>query len=75
MMKGPYLGRKFYQQIFAILLTGTVYSVSVVVLPYPFGYALAVAGLVALGCAVLGFMGYLFWRGWIEKPPPENSSD
>ena len=56
-MKGMYLGRRFYRQMFgAVLLTPVVVYVASL---YP---------VITLG---VGLVLYLDWRGWIEKRPSD----
>ena len=56
-MKGMYLGRRFYRQMFgAVLLTPVVVYVASL---YP---------VITLG---VGLVLYLGWRGWIEKRPSD----
>ena len=60
-MKGMYLGRRFYRQMFGLvlLIPAVVYTAWL----YP---------VITLGVIVALFVGvvlYLGWRGWIEKVP------
>lgn len=58
-MKGMYLGRRFYRQMFglALLIPVVVYTAWL----YP---VIALSVIVAL---FVGVVLYLGWRGWIEK--------
>ena len=70
-MKGLYLGRKYYREMFAYLLAAIVFNVSLWVVPEQVARTM----LVGLGCVIAGFLIYLFWRGFIETPPegPDGS--
>ena len=64
-MKGMYLGRRFYRQMFSLvlLIPAVLYAGSL----YPdIGRVVA---QVAVGSLFVGAVLYLGWRGWIEKEP------
>ena len=62
-MKGMYLGRRFYRQMFgAVLLTPVVVYVASL---YP------VITLGVMGALGVGLVLYLGGRGWIEKRPSD----
>ena len=61
-MKGMYLGRRFYRQMFGLVLLIPVvmYTASL----YP--VMTLVVFQVALGALFVGMVLYLAWRGWID---------
>ena len=69
MKEEVYLGRKFYRQMFFIMLLAPVISLGLWLDPDAAMLIMAVSVLLFF----FGFMIYVFWLGWIAKPPPENS--
>ena len=62
-MKGMYLGRRFYRQMFGLVLLIPVVMYAAALYP-------VIAGVIFQGVAAALFVGmvlYLAWRGWIEQ--------
>ena len=63
-MKGMYLGRRFYRQMFGLVLLIPVVMYAAALYP-------VIARVIFQGVAAALFVGmvlYLAWRGWIEQP-------
>ena len=66
-MKGVCLGRRFYQQMFVMVLFAPVFVCAGELYP---GVA-RVVFQVAVMALFVGMVLYLSWRGWIEKCPSD----